>query len=132
MSYLSTIFARRFSLGTCSNKASGLYMQGLRERTFIMISHKILPWVVVASALISVAAAQNSQLPSFPAKSGPDAMNPAMKPLTPKSAMPTHRKSSIGVPNVSKSGSSTNAELSRLERTEHQARPPPIEVVAEL
>ncbi|MGA9393401.1 MAG: hypothetical protein WBV69_23430 [Candidatus Sulfotelmatobacter sp.] len=56
-------------------------------------------------------------MPSFPAKSGPDAMNPAIKPLTPKSAMPAHRKSSIGVPNASKSGSSTNAELSRLERT---------------
>lgn len=92
-------------------------MQGLRARTFIMINHKILSWVVVASALISVAAAQNSQVPSFPAKSGPDAMNTAIKPLTPKSAMPIHRKSSIGVPNVSKSGSSTNAELSRLERT---------------
>jgi hypothetical protein len=92
-------------------------MQGLSERIFIMMNHKIVCWIVVASALISVAAAQNSQAPLFPAKSGADAMNPAIKPLTPKSAMPPHRKSSIGVPNASKSGSSTSAELSRLERT---------------
>jgi len=82
-----------------------------------MMNRRIVCWFVVASALIPVAAGQNSQVRSFPAKSASDAMNPAIKPLTPKSAMPAHRKSSIAVPKATKSGSSTSAELSRLERT---------------
>jgi hypothetical protein len=82
-----------------------------------MMNHRVVCRFVVASALISAAAGQNPQVRSFPAKSASDAMNPAIKPLTPKSAMPAHRKSSIGVPNATKGGPSSRAELSRLERT---------------
>jgi hypothetical protein len=72
--------------------------------------------VVAMGALICLATAQNSQVRSSPAKSAPDPLQNAIKPLTPKSAMPVQRKPSVAVPNASPDGGKTNAELSHLER----------------
>lgn len=69
--------------------------------------------MMAAAALSVVAAAQNSKLQSSSAKTGPDPMLSATKPITPKSAMPVHRKSAIALPATA--GKNTTAELTHLE-----------------
>jgi hypothetical protein len=80
---------------------------------------RVVCWFVLVAASIGLAPAQNSSS-ATPTR---DPLLNATKPLTPKSAMPTQSKSSGGVSNVSKNGS-TNAELSRLERQNIKAGDP--------
>jgi hypothetical protein len=74
---------------------------------------------VTAAALISTAAAQNSNVHSSLTKSTTStssAQQTTNKPLTPKSAMPSPRKSSGAVPKSSGSSAKANVELTHLER----------------
>jgi hypothetical protein len=86
------------------------------EREIPMMKYRLVCWFVTVAALIGLAAAQTSPVHSSSAKSAPDPVKAATKPLTPKSAMPSNRKSSAVVPNPSTSDGKTSAELNRLER----------------
>ncbi len=81
-----------------------------------MMKCKVVFWFVTGVALIGLAAAQSSKVGSSSAESGPDPLQTATKPLTPKSAIAPHSKSSAGVRNASTNTQKTNAELTRLER----------------
>ena len=89
-----------------------------------MMKHGIIYWFVTAVALVCLATAQTSQVRSSSAKPSPDPLQNATKPLTPKSAMPSHRKSSAAVPKTSTSARKTNKELTRLERQPIKATEP--------
>jgi len=84
-----------------------------------MMNHRVVCLLVTAAAGICLATAQSSahkpQVGSSSAKSAADSLTAATKPLTPKSAMPARRKSSLVVPNTSKSRNTT-AELTHLEQ----------------
>jgi hypothetical protein len=71
---------------------------------------------VSVSTLICLASAQSSKVGLTSAKSGADPLRKAIRPLTPKSAMATPRKSSVPVPKASTGGRDTSAELTGLER----------------
>jgi len=81
-----------------------------------MMKCKVVFWFVTWTALIGLGAAQNSKVGSSSAKTGPDPLKTATKPLTPKSAIGPRRTSSGAVPNSSANSQKTNAELTRLER----------------
>ena len=81
-----------------------------------MTKRRVVFLLIIAAALTSLAIAQSSQVRSSSPKSGPDPLQTANKPLTPKSAMPTQRKSSVTLPNTSTGSRSTSAELTHLER----------------
>ena len=74
--------------------------------------------LVAIAACICVSPAQNSQVRSSSASSTgkPDFLQTATKPLTPKSAMPAHRKPAAAEPKPSANSSKTTAELTHLER----------------
>ena len=83
--------------------------------------------IVSTVSLLGLATAQNSQVRSSSTRTGstktsPDSLHKATKPLTPKSAMPTHHKSAAGVPKASTSTGKTNAELTHLERQPIKAK----------
>jgi hypothetical protein len=102
-------------------RATGIGMPGGR---FPMIKHRVVCLFVTVAAGICLATAQTSNQNSqgsASAKSGGDPLKTATKPLTPKSAMPAPRKSSVAVPNTSKSGRNTTAELTHLERQNGKA-----------
>lgn len=80
-----------------------------------MMKYRVVCLFVAVAASIGLATAQNSQVHSSSAKSGPDPLQTATKPLTPKSAMSPQHKSSATVPSAPTTRK-TNAELSRLER----------------
>jgi hypothetical protein len=80
------------------------------------MKYRVVCWFVAAAALICLATAQNSQVRASSAKAGPDPLQTATKPLTPKSAMPAQRKSSVAEPIASTSSRNTTAELTHLER----------------
>jgi hypothetical protein len=90
-----------------------------------MIKHTVVCLLVTLVAGICLATAQSTvrkpQVGSSSAKSAADPLTTATKPLTPKSAMPAHRKSSVAVPNTSKSSRNTTAELTQLERQNTKA-----------
>lgn len=73
---------------------------------------------ITGAALLGLAAAQSSPPHSSTGSSSPDPTKNALKPLTPKSAMPaaSHKPAATAPPATSKSNSSADAELSRLER----------------
>ena len=77
---------------------------------------------LVVTALIGVATAQKSQPRPSSAKSGSEPLTSATKPLTPKSAMPAHRKPAtagkpaIAGPRPVTSSSKATTELNHLER----------------
>lgn len=81
-----------------------------------MMMPKLACFFITAAAAIGLAAAQSSQTHYSSAKPHPHRVQSVSKPLTAKSAMPAKHKSSVGVPNVSKTNRSTNEELTRLER----------------
>ena len=90
-----------------------------------MMKRRVVCSLVTMAAGICLATAQNStqksQVGSTSAKSGADPLKTATKPLTPKSAMPAPHKSSVAVPNTSKSGRNTTAELTHLEQQNTKA-----------
>ena len=85
----------------------------------------------VVLALLGLAPAQSSQARSSSAKSGSaksgsaksssDPLTTSTKPLTPKSAMPSHRKGAVATPKAAASTSRTTAQLGHLERQNSQA-----------
>jgi len=85
----------------------------------------------VVLALIGLAPAQSSQVrsssaksgsaKSSSAKSGSDPLKTSAKPLTPKSAMPSHRKGTVATPKAAASTSKATAQLTHLERQNSQA-----------
>jgi hypothetical protein len=79
-----------------------------------MTKYKIVCLSVVA--LIGLAPGQSSKPLSSSAKSGSDPLKTATKPLTPKSAMPSHRKTGAVAPKPATNSSKTTGELTRLER----------------
>jgi hypothetical protein len=82
-----------------------------------MMKCRIVFFCAFGLGLVALAAAQNTQVRSSYAKSTPDPLQGSIKPLTPKSAMPSSRKSSTAVvPPPSATTGKTNAELSRVER----------------
>jgi hypothetical protein len=87
--------------------------------------NRVVCLLVTVAAAICLASAQSSAhktpVGSPSAKSGADSLTNATKPLTPKSAMPAHRKSSVAVPNPSKGSRNTSAELTHLERQNTKA-----------
>jgi hypothetical protein len=88
-----------------------------------MMKYRVVCLFVTVAAGICLATAQNSQVRSSSTKSGPDSLQTATKPLTPKSAMPVHPKSSAA-PAVSTSGQKTSTELTHLERQNIKAQSP--------
>jgi hypothetical protein len=81
-----------------------------------MMKYRVVCLFVTFAAGICLATAQDSQVRSASPKSGPDPLQTATKPLTPKSAMPPQRKSSAAVPNPATANHNTTAELTHLER----------------
>ena len=81
-----------------------------------MMNCRTVRFSVVAAALIGFAAAQSSKPASSSPKPSPDPLKTSMKPLTPKSAMPSRRKAAVVAPNRATRRSNPNAELTRLER----------------
>jgi hypothetical protein len=79
------------------------------------MKHSVVCLFLTMATWTFPATAQNSQVGMASAKASPDPLHTATKPLTPKSAMPTHRKSTTA-PNPPKSGSNTTAELIHLEQ----------------
>jgi hypothetical protein len=89
---------------------------GMPNGGFPMMKCRVVCLFIAVAALSCLGTGQNSQgRSSSPGKPGPDPLQSATKPLTPKSAMPAHSKSSVAVPNASAYGGSTNAELNHLE-----------------
>jgi|SRR5271165_3254600 len=76
----------------------------------------IVSLFVSVAALATLAIAQTAQVSSSSAKTGPDPLKTATKPLTPKSAMPPQHKSTAVVPATATSSQKSSAELNRLER----------------
>jgi hypothetical protein len=82
-----------------------------------MIQHKVLFLFATVIAGLSLAAGQSSKVHATSANTGPDPTKVATKPLTPKSAMPKGKSSTVApATSAPKTGSKTDAELSRLER----------------
>jgi hypothetical protein len=86
-----------------------------------MMKYRLVCLFVTMAAGICLAPAQNSNVRASSAKPGPDPLQAATKPLTPKSAMPSHRKSSVAMPPASTSGKNTTADLTRMERQNGKA-----------
>jgi len=86
-----------------------------------MTKHWIICLLVIVPAWICVAAAQNShvkssQVKSSSTKSSATSHTTAIKPLTPKTAMPAPHKSSVVVPKASRSSANTSAALTHIEQ----------------
>jgi hypothetical protein len=77
---------------------------------------KVACLFAIAVTGICLATAQNSSSRPASAKPGQDPLQNAVKPLTPKTAMPSDRKSARAVPPPSAEPQKTNAELNRLEK----------------
>jgi hypothetical protein len=86
-----------------------------------MMKYRFVCLFVTIAAGLCLAPAQNSKVRASSATPHPDPLQAATKPLTPKSAMPSHRKSSVAVPPASTSGRNTTAELTRMERQNGKA-----------
>lgn len=80
-----------------------------------MMRHSVAYLLVTAATVVGLATAQSSQVRSSSSKSVADPIQSATKPLTPKSAMPAHRKASVVAPTPPPSSEKTTAELNHLE-----------------
>ena len=89
-----------------------------------MTKCKIVCLLATVAAGIGLAMAQNSKVGSSSGKSGSDPLKNSTQPLTPKSAMPSHRKTPVSAPKATKRGSNTTAELTHLERQKPKATSP--------
>jgi hypothetical protein len=87
-----------------------------------MMKFRVACLLVTVGALIGLATAQETQVHSASAKSTPDPLQAATKPLSPKSAMPAPRKPAPAIP--PKSGTNTTAELTHLEQQNVKAGGP--------
>jgi hypothetical protein len=85
-----------------------------------MTKYRIACWFITLAASTCLSLAQSSQVGASSAKPGPDPLQTATKPLTPKSAMPPQRKPSAEVPSAA-SSRKTSTELARLERQNNSA-----------
>ena len=83
-----------------------------------MTKHTIICLFVAATTYASLSPAQSSHSSSATAGSG--SLTAATKPLTPKSAMPSHRKATIVAPKTTRT-TNTNAQLTHLERQNSKA-----------
>lgn len=82
-----------------------------------MIKHKVVFLFATVIAGLSLAAGQSSTVHATSANAGPDPTKVATKPLTPESAMPKGKSSTVApATSAPRAGSKTDAELSRLER----------------
>jgi hypothetical protein len=84
------------------------------------MKYKVACLFAIAVAGMCLATSQNSSRPTS-AKPGQDPLQDVNKPLTPKSAMPSARKSPAAVPAPATGTQKTNQELSRLEREKAKA-----------
>lgn len=91
-----------------------------------MMKYGVLSLFVAMASLIGQATAQSSQGRSYSASgnSSRDPLQTATKPLTPKSAMPAHRTSTVAAPGNAARGRNTTAELNRLERQNVKTKSP--------
>src|ERR1700684_4283561 len=90
-----------------------------------VVSLLITASLITAAALSGLGTAQTSQARSSSTtttKGGSDPLQTATKPLTPKSAMPAQRKSSVAVPSTSAGSRNTSKELTHLEHQKIGAR----------
>jgi hypothetical protein len=89
-----------------------------------MMKLRVACLLVTVGALICLAPAQETQAhsTSASAKSTPDPLQAATKPLSPKSAMPAPRKPAPAIP--PKGGTNTTAELTHLEQQNVKAGGP--------
>lgn len=87
-----------------------------------MTNYKVACWLATAIVFTCVATAQNSQLYLPTTRPAPDPLKNATKPLTEKSATTVHHSSPAVMPQKPVSGSSTSAELNRLERQKVTAK----------
>jgi hypothetical protein len=85
-----------------------------------MMKYRIV-FLFVAFATLSPG--QSSQPHSSSATAGSGSLKAATKPLTPKSAMPSHRKTATVAPKASGT-TSTTAQLNHLERQNNRANSP--------
>ena len=91
-----------------------------------MMKHRLSWLLVTVPAWTCLALGQNSQAHSSSAKASTEPHPAAIKPLTPKSAMPAHQKSSSAAPRASKARGNTDAELNRLERQNIKTQSPKV------
>jgi hypothetical protein len=87
----------------------------------VQMKSKVACLFAIAVAGICLATAQNSSSRPASAKPGQDPLQNALKPLTPKSAMPSDRKSARAVASPSAGPQKANAELDRLEKQKIKA-----------
>ena len=85
-----------------------------------MMTCRIVYLIAAVAALTVLAAAQGAKPASSSANSGSDPLTASTKALTPKSAMPSHRKGTVSAP-TPPTRNSTTAELTRLERQNSKA-----------
>jgi hypothetical protein len=78
-----------------------------------MKNSRIVFLLITAASMTVLCVAQSTKPLSSPAKTAKDPLVNATKPITPKSAMPDHRKSPGALPAAS--GKNTSAELTHLE-----------------
>ena len=78
-----------------------------------MKKSRVVSLLMNAVTMTALCVAQSAEPPSSPAKTAKDPLANATKPITPKSAMPAHRKSPGALPAAS--GKNTTAELTHLE-----------------
>lgn len=89
-----------------------------------MMKYRIVCLLVAVAAFSSLSPAQNSQPRSSSATAGSGALKTATKPLTPKSAMPAHRKAATVAPKATGTMNTTTAQLNHLERQNNKANSP--------
>src|SRR5258708_32646603 len=83
-------------------------------RKYRIVCLSVVAWIGLASG-------QSSKPLSSSAKLDSDPLKAATKPLTPKSAMPSHRKTAVAATKSTKRGSNATAELAHLERQNSKA-----------
>lgn len=82
----------------------------------LLMKNRVAFWLAIGAVCTCLATAQNSQVHSSAAKSTPDPLKSATKPLTPKSGTTPHHSSPSVPTSKPASTGNTNAELTRLER----------------
>jgi hypothetical protein len=89
-----------------------------------MMKCRMVILFVTMAAFVGLAAAQNSKVGLSSTPTAKDPLKTATKPLTPKSAIQPHSKSSAPLPNASANSRKTDAELTRLEHQSVKASGP--------
>src|ERR1700694_939444 len=87
------------------------------------MKYRIACLFIATAAITGLSPAQSSHSSSSTAGSGSGSLKSSTKPLTPKSAMPSHRKTASVVPKATGT-TNTTAQLSHLERQNGKANSP--------